>query len=157
MHGIKGELKILPWCDNPQLLTTLDTLYFDNGDKSIKIDSSRVQKNMVIMKLHGIDTPEDAIKIRNKVIFINRADIVLDKDTYFIADLIGIKVIDADTGDEYGIIEDVSQTGANDVYHIKSNKGMYYIPAIPDVIINTDIIANTMTIRPLKGLFDDED
>ena len=112
---------------------------------------------MVIMKLDGIDTPEEAVKYRDRIIYLNRNDIILDEGTYFIADLIGMKVIDADTDMVYGVIEDVSQTGANDVYHIKAEDKVYYIPAIPDVIINTDINGNTMSIRPLKGLFDDED
>ena len=117
-----------------------------------------MQKNMAIMKINGIDTPEQAVAFRNKLVFINRDDIELDESCYFVQDLIGMKVIDADNGTEYGIIDDVSETGANDVYHIKAPDGkMYYIPAIADVVIKTDVYNNTMTIRPLKGLFDDED
>lgn len=113
---------------------------------------------MAIMKINGIDTPEQAVTLRNKILFIDRDDFELDEGCYFVQDLIGMKVIDADNGNEYGIIEEVSETGANDVYHIKDTNGkMYYIPAIADVVIKTDVFNNTMTIRPLKGLLDDED
>lgn len=113
---------------------------------------------MIIMKIKGVDTPEDAVKLRNKVIYINRDDIELEDSCYFVQDLIGMKVIDADDGHEYGELVDVSETGANDIYHIKFPDGkIYYIPAIAKVVINTDIVSNTMSIRPLKGLFDDED
>lgn len=110
------------------------------------------------MKINGIDTPEQAVTLRNKILFINREDFELEEGCYFVQDLIGMNVIDVDNGTEYGVITDVSETGANDVYEIKAPDGkMYYIPAIADVVIKTDINTNTMTIRPLKGLFDDED
>ena len=110
------------------------------------------------MKINGIDTPEQAVTLRNKILFINREDFELEEGCYFVQDLIGMNVIDVDNGTEYGVITDVSETGANDVYEIKTPDGkMYYIPAIADVVIKTDVNTNTMTIRPLKGLFDDED
>ena len=81
---------------------------------------------------------------------------LLDEDTYFIKDLIGIEVSDADTGKIYGVIKDVFQTGANDVYTIKGEDREYLVPAIADVVISTDIENKKMTIRPLEGLFEDE-
>ncbi len=157
-HGIKGEVKVQPWCNEPSMICGFKHLYFNNGDDIIVVRNVRVQKNMIIIKFDGFDTPEEALKLRNKILYINRDDIKLDEDTYFIQDLIGLKVIDVDTDEEYGEIVDVTETGANDVYHIKSKTGkLLYAPAIADVVIKTDIIGNTMLIRPLKGLFDDED
>ena len=157
-HGIKGEVKVHPWCDSPDFFFEFDNFYFKNGEEEIDVDTLRIQKNMIVMKINNVDTPEEAVKFRNKVVFIDRDDIELEDDCFFVQDLIGMKVVDADSEKLYGEIIDVTETGANDVYHIKFENGKtYYIPAIADVVINTDISANTMTIRPLKGLFDDED
>ena len=109
---------------------------------------------MVIAKIEGIDTVEAAEKLRNKVLFMHRDDLELDEDTYFIQDLIGMEVKDADNDFEYGKITDVLQNGANDVYVIQGAEREYLVPAIPDVVISTDIDGNIMLIRPLEGLFD---
>ena len=86
-------------------------------------------------------------------LFMHRDDLELDEDTYFIQDLIDMEVKDADSGFVYGKITDVLQNGANDVYVIKGDRE-YLVPAIPDVVISTDIDSNIMLIRPLEGLFD---
>lgn len=151
-HGIKGEVKIMPYTDVPELLCEFDRLFLDR--KEIFIERSRVAKNMVIAKLEDIDTPEQAEKLRNKILYMHRDDLELDDDTYFIQDLIGVEVKDADTGVVYGKITDVMQTGANDVYVIKGNSKEYLVPAIADVVVSTDIDSNSMTIRPLDGLFE---
>lgn len=151
-HGIRGEVKIMPYTDVPELLCEFDRLFLDR--KEIFIERARVAKNMVIAKLEGVDTPEQAEKLRNKILYMHRDDLELDDDTYFIQDLIGIEVKDADTGFVYGKIKDVMQTGANDVYVIEGNGREYLVPAIADVVISTDIDGNSMTIKVLDGLFD---
>lgn len=157
VHGIHGEVKVKPWCDSAEFLCEFDELFLSDSKNVITIENARVQKNMALLKIKGIDTIEDANKLRNKILYINRNDVELDENTYFIQDLIGLEVIDVDTNFSYGILDDVSETGANDVYHIKSNENkMYYIPAIADVVIETNIQEGKMLIRPLKGLFDDE-
>ncbi len=156
-HGIKGEVRVQPWCDSGEFLCEFDRLYFDEGKKTVEIKRARVQKNIVIMQLEGVETVEAAQALRNKVLYMDRDDVELDEGTYFIQDLIGLTCIDADSGEEIGKITDVMETGANDVYEITSGEKKYLIPAIPDVVISTDIDANTMTIRKMEGLFDDED
>lgn len=153
-HGIRGEVKIMPYTDTPELLCEFDRLFIGKNHDEIYIEKSRVFKNMVIAKIEGIDTVESAEKLRNKVLYMHRDDLELDEDTYFIQDLIGMEVKDADTGVVYGKIADVMQTGANDVYVIGGNGREYLIPAIPDVVISTDIENDIMLIRPLEGLFD---
>lgn len=158
VHALKGEVKIMPWCDSPDFLCEFDYLYLDkHGNKELEVESARVFKNMVIAKFSGFDTVEAAETLREKVLYMSRDDVELDEDTYFIKDLIGIKVTDADTGKEYGTIRDVFQTGANDVYTVKNGDKEYLIPAIADVVVSTDIENKLMQIRPLKGLFEDED
>lgn len=153
-HGIKGEVKIMPYTDYPELLCEFDRLFIGRNHEEINVERSRAFKNMVIAKLEGYDTPEAAAKLRNKILYMHRDDLELDEDTYFIQDLIGIEVSDADSGFLYGKITDVMQTGANDVYVIKGDDREYLVPAIPEVVISTDIDENTMTIRPLEGLFE---
>ena len=152
-HGIRGEVKIMPYTDTPELLAEFDRLFTGKDKNELIIEHSRVFKNMVIAKIEGIDTPEEAEKLRNKLLYMHRDDLELDEDTYFIQDLIGIEVRDADSGFVYGKITDVMQTGANDVYVITGERE-YLVPAIPDVVISTDIDAEIMTIRPLDGLFE---
>jgi 16S rRNA processing protein RimM len=152
-HGIRGEVKIMPYTDTPELLCEFDRLFMGKDKAEIYIDRARVAKNMVIAKIEGIDTVEAAEKYRNKVLFMHRDDLELDEDTYFIQDLIDMEVKDADSGFVYGKITDVLQNGANDVYVIKGDRE-YLVPAIPDVVISTDIDSNIMLIRPLDGLFD---
>jgi len=157
VQGLNGEVKVQPWCDSPDFLCEFEELYFANGEEIITIQKARTQKNTVILKIEGCDTVEQAAKLRNKILYINKADIELEEGTYFVQDLIGLEVIDVDTNFSYGEIIDVTQTGANDVYHIKSKAGkMYYIPAIASVVIQTNIDDGKMLIRPLKGLFDDD-
>ena len=153
-HGIRGEVKIMPYTDTPELLAEFDRLFIGKDRNELIIEHSRVFKNMVIAKIEGIDTPEAAEKLRNKVLYMHRDDLELDDDTYFIQDLIGMEVRDADSGFVYGKIDDVMQTGANDVYVIKGSDREYLVPAIADVIVSTDINSDIMTIRPMEGLFD---
>ena len=157
VQGLKGEVRVEPWCDSGEFLCEFDTLYFDKGETPLEITRSRVQKNIVIMKIDGIDTPEQAQNIRNKILYMDREDVELDEGAYFVQDLIGLEVIDNDNGTDYGKLCEVSFTGANDVYHIKDKDGrIRLIPAIPDVVIDTDITNGIMKIHVLEGLFDED-
>ena len=153
-HGIRGEVKIMPYCDSPELLCEFDRLFLGKNKDEVTIERARVFKSTVIAKIEGVDTPEDAEKLRNKLLYMHRDDLELDEDTYFISDLMGLEVRDADSGQVYGEITDVMQTGANDVYVIKGADREYLVPAIAEVVVSTDIDGGVMTIRPLDGLFD---
>ena len=154
VFGLRGEVKIQPWCDSPDFLCEFDTLYYKSGTP-VSIERARVQKNIVIMKLEGTDTVEGAQALRGRVLYMDREDVELEEGAYFVQDLIGLEVRDAATDELYGTITEVSETGANDVYHIKAPDGrMLYIPAIPDVVRETDLEGGRMLIIPLDGLFD---
>lgn len=156
-HGIKGEVRINPWCDSPDFLASFKVLYKDSGKTAIEVSRARAHQRIVIAKLKGIDNVNDAAVLRNTVLFIDRDDAEIPKGSYFIQDLIGCEVRDIDSGEVLGTVSDVSQTGANDVWHIKRGEKEYLIPAIPDVVIETDVENSLIKIRPLKGIFDDED
>ena len=159
-HGIRGELRVNPWCDSPEFAAKFKTLYFDsNGGCAVQVKSARPHGNIVLLAIKDVDTVEKAQKLRGKILYMKRSDAKLPKGSYFIAELIGCTVYDADEPEKvYGTLSDVSATGANDVWHIKDENGKeYLIPAIPDVCVETDVAENRVVIRPLKGIFDDED
>lgn len=155
-HGLNGTVKVMPWCDSAEFLCEFETLYRGKTHIPMKIERAAVQKNMALVKFAGINTPEAANELRNTVLYMNREDVELDDDTYFIQDLLGMAVRDADSGKQYGILKDVLQTGANDVYEVESPEGrQLLVPVIPDVVLKIDFDADEIIIRPLKGLFDD--
>ena len=156
-QGLKGEMRVDPWCDGPEFICMFDELYLENGD-TIKITKSRPQKNVAIIKVEGIDTIEQADAMRRTVLYINRDDVELDDDVFFVQDILGCEVVDADSQQSYGKITDVIKTGANDVYQVTDDNGKnYLIPVIDDVVIETDIDSSVVRIRPMKGIFDDAD
>lgn len=156
-HGLRGELRVDPWCDSPQFLCQFKTLYLKKGETKLSV-SSRPHKTIAIVKAKGIDTIEEAEKLRGRVLYINRSDARLAPGEYFIQDLMGLDVIDIETSKSYGKITDVLKTGANDVYQVTDEKKKdYLIPVIDDVVKEIDINGGKVLIKPLKGIFDDED
>lgn len=157
-HGLRGDVRVDPWCDSADFLCGFEELYFDGmGEEKIKISSAKAHKNVVLMKIFGVDSIEQAEALRGKVLFMDRNDVDLPDGEYFIQDILGLNVVDVDTDFCYGKITDVLKTGANDVYQITNDEGKnYLLPAIKDVICETDIDGEVLKIRPLKGIFDDE-
>ncbi|NLJ30386.1 MAG: 16S rRNA processing protein RimM [Clostridiales bacterium] len=157
-HGVKGELRVQPWCDSAEFLAGFKTLYAEKGARRLEVVSARVHKNLVLLKLKGIDTPEQGDLMRGKILYLDRGDVQLAAGQYFIQDLMGLDVYDADTFIYYGKLTEVMRTGANDVYQVTSeSKKNHLIPAIQDVIKEVNMTEGKMIIRPLKGIFDDED
>lgn len=157
-HGIRGEMRCQYYCDSAEFLCEFDELYLDkNGEKPVEISRAYPHKNVVIMKLEGVDTVEDAQKLIGKTLYMNRDDVELDEDVYFIQDIIGLTVKDIDSGEVYGKISEVYQNGATDVYSIKKENGAELMfPYIDEVVKKIDIEAGEMLIKPLEGLFDED-
>lgn len=158
-HGVRGEIRVDPWCDSPGFIKQFKTLYLDkNGSRSVGVISCRPHGNIALLKLDGIDTVEQASAMRGQVLFMRRADANIPKGRYFISELIGCTVRDADSGVVYGVISDVSKTGANDVWHVTDeNKKEYLLPAIPLVVKSVDVESGMIEITPIRGIFDDAD
>lgn len=148
-HGIKGEVKIVPWCDSPEFLCQFKTVYIDN--KAIKVDVARPHKNNVIAKLAGIDDIDAAMALKNKVVFIDRSKVKLPAGRHFIADLIGLDVCDADTDFVYGKITDVLTLPSNEVYIVKGDKE-YMIPAVDEFIVETDVENGRVRVHLIEGM-----
>lgn len=157
-HGVKGEVKLEVWSDSPQSLLKVETVYFaPDGGQPVEVESSRPHKDRLLLKLKGIDDMDGANSLRGKVLRAHRDSIKRAEGSYFIEDLKGLDVVDIDTGVSYGKLTNVIETGANDVYAAKDEKGRErLIPAIKQVVIETDIEGGVMKIRPLEGLFDED-
>lgn len=157
-HGIRGEMRVQPWCDTPEDLTRYRTLYLDEGGgQSLQAEQMRVHKSMVIVKAKGIDTVAQAEAYRGKIVYVSRKDLHLAPGRYLVEDLIGCRVLHSENGGLLGELTDVSQTGANDVWHIVKQGQEYLIPAIPSVVKQVEVEKGEIYILPLKGIFEDED
>lgn len=156
-HGVRGMVRIQPWSDDGAFLAQFKNFYLEIGKTKIEMSKIAPHGNVVIARIKGVNTIEDAEKLRGQVLYLKRDDARLPKGRYFVSEIIGANVFDADTNALLGTLTDVSPTGANDVWHIEKDGKEYLVPAIPDVIVSVDINTDTVTIRPLKGIFDDED
>lgn len=155
-HGVRGEMKVYPTTDDARRFKKLKQVFVETkeGFKVFEVESARVS-DKVLLKLKGIDTPEEVVKYRQRGIFVDRKNAVrLSKDEYFIADLIGIKVI-CDDGKELGVLKEVMPTGANDVYVVSMDEGKeVLIPAIKDCILDVEVEEGFMKVHLLDGLLD---
>ena len=158
-HGVRGEVRLQPWCDSPEFLKKFKRLYFDDeGKNQIDVLAARPHGNIVILKLKGVDTVDDASLLRNKVLYMAREDVKLPNGEYFIQDLFGCRVLDAsDVSVFYGTLTDVSSTGANDVWHIEKDGREFLLPAVREFVKEVDISRGEILVSPIKGIFDDAD
>ena len=152
-HGVRGELKVQPWCDVPEQFLEFHTLYLDGAP--VKPSAVRIHKNNVLLTLPGVEDMDAALHLKGKILSVRREDIQLPEGRYLNAELMGLSVVDAETGREIGTIRDVLIYPANNVLVVKGEKE-YLIPAVPAVIESTDLDANTMTIHLMKGMATDE-
>ena len=154
-HGVRGEVKVYPTTDDPRRFRRLKEVVLDTGREKINLEIEGVKffKQFVILKFKGLDNINDIEKYRQKSLYVTRKNAVrLQRDEYFIADLIGLKVQDED-GTELGTVKDVIETGANDVYVVsKDGAKDLLIPAIHACIQNVDVAAGQMEVHLLPGL-----
>ena len=153
-HGIKGAVKVDPWCDSPYVLADLERVFIerDGAFKEYEITDASVFKQFVILSLDGIFTIEAAEKIKNEILYLSREDLELDEGEVFIADLIGLPVIDVESGAEYGKIRDVMNTGASDIYVIDTPNGEAMMPAVKEFVKEIDL-AKGVFVKPIEGMF----
>ena len=148
-HGVRGEVKLLPWADGPEFLLQFHTVYLDGTP--YRVEQSRVQKTCVLLKLEGIDTVEAASALRDKVVSIARADAKLPEGSVFIADLLGLPVYDGET--PIGRLTDVMSTPANDVYVVKGEDGQeHLIPAVPEFVLERNVDEGYIRVRLIEGM-----
>jgi len=147
-HSVYGELKVQPWSDTEDFLCDFDVIYIDK--KPFEIERARVHKNCVLLKLSGINSINEAEVYRNKIVWVDKSEVELSNDTYFIADLEGLAVIDAD-GTELGRLHEVISLPSNDVYVVKG-RDEYMIPAVEEFILSVDLEARIMNVKTIPGM-----
>ena len=156
-HGVRGEVKVYPTTVDPRRFRRLKEVVLDTGKEKMNLEIEGVKffKQFVILKFKGLDNINDIEKYRQKSLYVTRKNAVgLQRDEYFIADLIGLKVQDED-GKELGTVKDVIETGANDVYEVEMADGKsLLLPAIKQCILNVDVENGTMQVHVLEGLLD---
>lgn len=149
-HGIRGEVKIVPWCDSPEFLCEFDVLYLDG--KPVKVERARPNNTNVIAKLAGVDDVNAAMCLKNKIVSIDRDDVELPEGRHFLADLYGLEVRNADTGEILGTVKDVLTPPANEVYVVEGGKKNYMIPAVDEFLVETNVDDGYIRVRLIEGM-----
>lgn len=157
-HGVRGEVKIFPTTDDVKRFKKLKEVILDTGKekKTLEIESVKFFKQFVIIKFKGLDTMNDVEGLRQKKLYVTRKNAVkCEKDEYFIADLIDCDILN-EAGEIVGVLKDVIQTGANDVYEITMNDGRdVLVPAIKECILKVDMDNRQVTVHFMDGLLDE--
>ena len=153
--GIKGEIKVTPFTNDIRRFDDLKKVYVKTRKESklYNVENVRYHKNMVLLKLKGINTPEEAEMLRNAFLEIDREDAIpLEEGTYFIADLLGLEVY-TDEGKLLGRVEDIYNTGSKDIYVIKDELGkQVLLPGIDEVIKEVDLNNGKIIVHLIPGL-----
>lgn len=156
-HGVRGEVKVFPTTDDAKRFKKLKQVILDTGKEEVNLEIEGVKffKQLVILKFKGMDSINDVEKYRQKSLYVTRENAVhLSRDEYFIADLIDLKVLD-ENDEEIGIVKDVMQTGANDVYVIDMSDGReLLLPAIRECVLEVNVESGYVKIHIMEGLLD---
>jgi len=148
-HGIRGELKLQPWADTPDFLASFKRLFIDGAP--VEVLSARTHKGCVIAALEGVTDIDTAIRLKNKTVCIARDDVALEEGRHFIVDLIGLRALDAETGEELGIVDEIMPRPANNVYVIKGAREIL-VPAVPEFVIEINIASGYIKLRLIEGM-----
>ena len=148
-HGVRGEIKIQPWTSEPDFLLDFDRVFIDA--QPVEIRSMRVQKGCVIAKLEKIDDLDSAVRLKNKVVYIDRDDAELDDGEHFIQDIIGLAAVDIETGAKLGTIKDILSLPASDVYVISGTREIL-IPAVPEFVREIDVEDGCVRFKLIEGM-----
>lgn len=156
-HGVRGEVKVYPTTDDVGRFKKLKKVVLDTGREQLELEIAGVKffKNQVILKFKGIDNINDIEKYKGKDLLVHREEAVkLEENENYVADLIGLSVV-TEEGQTLGVLTEVMETGANDVYVVETEDGReLLLPAIRECILDVDLEEEVMTIHVMSGLFD---
>ena len=147
-HGVRGEVKILPWTDSAEFLAKFRTLYIDGAP--VRVLAARVHKQTVLARLEGVEDVNAAMRLKGRRVFIDRADAKLSEGGYFIQDIIGAEVVTED-GESIGALAEVIDAPASMIYVVRGDRERL-IPAVPEFILKTDADAGLITVRLIEGM-----
>ena len=154
-HGCRGGIKVEPWCNDESDLAEMKRVFLANagGYTECKVLRSAIFKQFVILELSGIDDMDKAIALKGKTLYAAREDFELEEGEFFLVDMIGLEVIDADNGKIYGKLKEIINRGASDIYVVDTENGERMIPAVDEFIVSVDINKG-ITVRPIEGMLD---
>ncbi len=147
-HGINGEVKIQPWTDSAEFLSSFKTLYID--EKAMKVVSNRQHKGMLLVQFESIGNINDAMRLKGRKVSISRDDVDLPQGVFFIQDIIGSVVVD-ESGAEIGKLVEAMETPASMIYVVRGETE-HLIPAVPEFVLKTDVEAGVVTVRLIEGM-----
>lgn len=153
-HGVKGAVKIESWCDSPEVLCSLEKIYYLKKEEYIplKLIKASVHKGCALVYFEGIDTMEAAQLLKNRVVYADRDDIEIGDDRVFVADIIGLEVFDERSGERLGVLADVIESPASDIFSVKTASGEVLVPAVDEFIGHID--ESGVYLCPISGMFD---
>ena len=154
-HGCHGGIKLDSWCNSPVDLASLKQIYLKKNEEytPFRVLKASVFKQFVIFTLKGIDTMDLALALKNKTVYAQRSDFNLEDGEYFIADMIGLKVIHADSGKILGTLVEIINRGASDIYVVKTPDGEKMMPAVDEFVDHVNIKEGVF-VRPIDGMLD---
>jgi 16S rRNA processing protein RimM len=158
-HGVRGLVKVEHLCDSPKVLLPIKRIYFKGRDGSFAervVNSCSIMGQFLLMGIDGINSREEAIAYRGKIFYLNREDIPLPEGAMFIADMIGLPVIHAESGDKLGEISDISDIAGRRIYTVKHQGHEVLLPDVPEFIKEISE-ERGMLVMPIPGLFDEAD
>ena len=154
-HGCHGGVKLESWCDSPEVLASFERIFIKKAGAYVehRVKKSAVFKQFVLFDLAGVCDMDTALALKNTVVYADRDDFELEEGDYFIADIIGCDVVDADNGTVYGMLSEIINRGASDIYVVKTEKGEAMIPAVDEFIDRVEV-GKAVYVRPISGMFD---
>ena len=156
-HGVRGNLRLESRCNTPADLAALRRLFIEKDGEYVpmEVEHASLQKGAVLAKLSGVDTLEAAAALRGTVFYAAREDIKLGRGEYFIADMIGLSVVDHESGHKYGTLSDVIRPGAQQIYVVKGENGEFMIPVVPEFIKEITVgDGGAVRVKLIEGMAD---
>lgn len=156
-HGVRGILKVISYCDSPRVLASMRRVFLRLADGTYDERAVRcgsVAGNTVLLGMSGCDTREDAVAMKNTLLYLKREDISLSDGAYFIADLFGLPVLDIDTGKLYGKVADITDVPQGKMYTVRTEHGDVLLPGVKEFIKEIDP-ERGIFIRPIAGFFEE--
>lgn len=157
-HGVRGEMKLELWCDGVDFLKQVRHLYpTAQGGRAWNVASLRAQGQMALLRLEGVDDLDAARALRGQALYFDRAEAVLPEGRWYVADLIGCEVRDAESGKVYGVVTSVDHPGAQDIYTVKAPSGKEYMfPGVDAFLKERNPPEGYILVTPIPGLLDDD-
>lgn len=156
-RGLRGEVKVDCYCDSLEIFCSLSQLFWDEeGKEPVRLLTAKPYRGYVYAALEGIDNPEKADLVRGRSLYAHRDSVPLEDGKNFLVDLLGLPVLDAETGKNYGTLTDIFNRGASDIYTVTRDGKEYYMPAVPEFVKRVEP-EKAVFVRVIPGMLEDEE